>query len=214
MQNVIEQLYRIFAKYEKPFDFAACECCISADKKSVLLSVPLRDLTADQLSTYAADAFLTMAEIPDFKYFLPRILELCVQDEFLWPGPEVVTRKLVLASWLDWPTDEQAAVAGLLEAKFTALLNDPNSDGSQIDSWICALGRCLPDPTRFLDPLLESRHQDKLLALIDMNGSLFTRNKLDNPFWEDARENEQRVVRWLHQSSVTQLLWERYGMVF
>jgi hypothetical protein len=72
----------------------------------------------------------------------------------------------------------------------------------------------LPNPTPHLDPLLESRHQDKLLAFIECNGSLFTKNKLDNAFWEDARENEQRVVHWLHQPSVTRLLSQRYGMVF
>ena len=155
-----------------------------------------------------------MAEVLDFKYFLPRILEICVRDEFLWPDPEVVTRKLVLANWLDWPTEEQVAVTDLLKAKFEALLSDPNSYGSEIDTWVCALGRCLPNPTPHLDLLLESRHQDKLLAFIECNGSLFTKNKLDNAFWEDARENEQRVVHWLHQPSVTRLLSERYGMVF
>ena len=214
MEHLINQLYAVFAKYAKPFDFAACECCMSADEKAALLTTPLRELTADQLGGYSADVFFTMGEVPDFKYFLPRVLELAVKDEFLWPDPEVVTRKLSLAQWLDWPTEEQRAVSELLKTKFASLLNDPNTDGSDIDKWICALGRCLAEPTQFLGPLLEPQHQDKLLAFIEYNGSLFTRNKLDNPFWEDARENEQRVVRWFHQSAVTLLLSERYGMVF
>jgi hypothetical protein len=214
MEQLINQVYEVFGKYEKPFDFVACECCISPDEKSSLLSTPLRDLSADQLRGYAADAFFTMADVADFKYFLPRILELCVQDKFFWPYPEVVTRKLMLANWLDWPTVEQVAVSDPLEAKFDAVLNEPNNDGSEIDKWLCALGRCLPDLTPCLAPLLRSQHQDKLLALIEYNGSLFTKAKLDNPFWKDASENEQRVVRWLHQPSVTRLLSERYGMIF
>jgi len=206
VKDLINHLYTVFARYPKPYDFAACECCTSDDEKTALLTPPLRELTADQLGRYASNAFFTMAEVSDFKYFLPRILELTVRDEFLWPDPEIVTRKLALAGWCDWPAEEQIAVSKVLKAKFETLLTDQNSSGSEVDTWVCALGRCLPDPTPFLDPLLESQHEDKLLAFIAQNGSLFTKDKLDNPFWEDARENEQRVVRWLHQPAVTQLL--------
>ena len=214
MEHLINQLYIVFGKYPKPYDFEACECCISADEKNTLLTAPLRELTADQLGVYAADAFYTMGEVPDFNCFLPRIFELAVRDEFLWPDPEVVTRKLSLAQWLDWPAEEQGSVSDLLQVKFVALLNDSNSDGSDIDKWICALGRCLPDPTPFLKPLLEPQHKDKLLAFIDYNGSLFTKNRLDNAFWEDARENEERVISWLNQPAIKVVLSERYGMVF
>jgi len=162
---------------------------MTADEKSTLLTKPLRKLSADELSGYAADAFFTVGEVSDFKYFLPRILELSVRDEFQWPDAEVVTRKLWLADWLDWPKEEHSVVSDLLKAKLATLLEDPNTNGSQIDEWVCAFGRCLRDPTSFLEPLLEPQHADKLLAFIDQNGSLFTKNKLDNAFWEDARES-------------------------
>jgi hypothetical protein len=186
----------------------ACECCISADEKSTLLTTPLRELTDGQLGEYASSVFHTMGEVPDFKYFLPRIFELAVRDEFHWPSPEVVTSKLSLAHWLDWPAEEQVAVSDLLQAKFGTLVNDANSVGSDIDQWICALGRCLPDPTPFLKPLLQPQHEDKLLAFIG-NGSIFTKNKLDSHFGEDAPENEKRVIAWLSNRATAKL--ERYG---
>ena len=102
----------------------------------------------------------------------------------------------------------------VLEARFASLLDNPNGDGSDLDKWICALGQCLPDPTPLLAPLLEPSHVDKLLAFITYNGSLFTKNKLDNAFWEDTRDTEQLVVQWLHQPAITSLLSGRYGMVF
>lgn len=213
MEHLINQVYALFAKYGKPYDFAACECCLSPDEKTALLATALRELTADQLGGYAADVFFTMGEVPDFKYFLPRILELSVNDQFLWPDPEVVARKLTLAQWLNWPAEEQTVITELLKMKFTTLLDDPNIDASETDKWICALGRCFHDPTPFLKPLLEPRHEDKLLAFIEYNGSLFTKKKLDNPFWQDAHDSEELVVRWLHQPTVTNLLSERYGMV-
>jgi hypothetical protein len=214
MEQLINEVYAVFSKYEKPYGFAACECCLSPEEKTALLATPLRELTADQLGGYAADVFFTMGEVSDFKYFLPRILELSVNDQFLWPDPEVVTRKLSLAQWCDWPTEEQTIITDLLKTKFATLVDDPNTDGSETDKWVCALGRCFPNPTPFLAPLLEPRHVDRLLAFIEYNGSLFTKNKLDNPFWKDARDSEQLVVRWLHQPAIKALFSDRYGMVF
>jgi hypothetical protein len=214
VEALINQLYSIFARYTRPHDFPACDCCMSADEKSVMLTKPIRQLTADELGQYAADAFLTVGELPDFKYFLPRILELAVRSEFVWPDPEVVMGKLPLAQWYEWPTEEQVIVSELLKAKLAALLDDPDSRGSEIDGWVCALGRCLPDPIPFLELFLEPPHQDKLRAFVEHNESLFTKNMLDNPFWSDARENEQRVVRWLNEPAVRAVLSGRYGMVF
>src|SRR5215475_3349421 len=117
VEALINQLYSVFGAYPRPHDFAACECCMSADEKSVLLTKPLRELTADELTEYAADAFLTVGELLDFKYFLPRIFELAMHDEFLWPDAEVVMGKLSLAQWLEWPLEEQAVVSQLLKTK-------------------------------------------------------------------------------------------------
>jgi hypothetical protein len=213
LNQPIQRLYQVFSKHGKPGDFPTCECCVSANDRDFLLSRKLADLTADNLSEYVADVFLTVGSMPDFKYFLPRILELSVKEEFLWPDPEVALGKLALAGWSTWPEDERSAVLDVLQHKFETLL-DGNDGRSDIDKWICALGRCVEDMLRFLDQMLEANRHEQLFRFIECNGSIFTKHKLDNPFWQDARDNERVVLEWLNQPRVRSLLSERYGMTF
>lgn len=184
------------------------------EEKAHLLNHQLRELDADELGAYAADAFLTVGSLDDFKYFLPRILELSVNEEFLWPNPEVVFGKLQLADWEQWPEDERAVILELIRNKFDALLQGPENDASELDGWICALGRCVPDVTPYLNRLFEEANKDKFLSFVEWNLSAFAKNKLNNPFWEDASANEQRVLLWLNQDRIKALLSERYGMEF
>ena len=214
MYQAIESIYEAFANYRKPRDFPACECCISIGEKKLLLDRKLRMLTSDELGNYAADVFLTVGSLADFKYFLPRMMELSVKEEFSWPTPEVMLGKLKLADWYDWPEIERAPVLSLLEEKFARLLQDANTEGEDIDQWICALGRCVTDITPYLEPLLQEEHESKLLGVIEWNDSLFDKGKLSSAFWKDAPDNERRAVAWLTQPRVKQLLNEKYGMVF
>ena len=214
MYETISSVYEAFANYRRPEDFPACECCLSDEEKRLLLRQKLIDLSADELMSYAADAFLTVGSVSDFKYFLPRILDLSVNEKFAWPDPEVVLRKLRLADWDDWPESERAAIINVLAEKFTALLADVNTDGSEISEWVCALGQCLPDVTPYLEPLLEEANENKLLSFIEWNWSSLRKGRLANAFWQEAPENQERVVNWLNRPRVKQLLSEKYGMVF
>jgi hypothetical protein len=179
-----------------------------------MLNRKLSELEADDLGAYSADVFFTVGSAPDFKYFLPRIFELSVRKEFSWPTPEVVFAKLPLANWEQWPDEEKVAILDVVKKKFESLLQDPGSDGSDVDQWICALGRCLPDVTPYLTPLLEQANEPKLLAFVERNAAAFTTNKLSNSFWDSAPDNEGRVVAWLNQPQIRTMLSERYGMIF
>ena len=165
MYQAIESIYEAFANYRKPRDFPACECCISNGEKKLLLDRKLRTLTADDMGT-TRGIVLTVGLLADFKYFLPRMMELSVKEEFSWPSPEVMLGKLTLADWQVWPEIERGAVLSLLGEKFARLLQDANSEGEDIDRWICALGRCVPDITPYLERF-GTRHESKLLGVIE-----------------------------------------------
>jgi len=214
MYETIASVYEAFASYSRPKDFPACQCCLSVREKEPLLRRKLMELSADELSGYAADVFLTVGTVQDFKYFFPRILDLSVNEKFGWPDPQVVLGKLRLADWDHWPESERAAVINLLREKFARLLEDENTDGSDIDKWVCALGRCVPDVTPYLEPLLEEANENKLLSFIEWSWSALSKGKLASAFWEEAPDNQQRVVTWLNQPRVKRLLSEKYGMVF
>lgn len=214
MEQLIRNLYRVFSKYEKPSDFRACKHCMSDEEKAVLLNGWLRELEPDELAGYAGKVFLTVGGLDDFKYFLPRILQLSVNEEFFMPCPEVVFGSLRMAEWEQWPEDERAAILELINCKFDLLLQNPESKGSDLDEWICAFGQCVPDITPYLNRLFEKANEDKLLSFIEWNPSVFTMNKLDNAFWLLTSINEERVLAWMKQERIKALLSERYGMSF
>lgn len=205
LDEAMREVYRVFAKYKKPRDFDACEHCMSAEEKRFFLSHDLSALTADQLTTYAADVLLTMGDVQDFKHFLPRIFELSVNDDGWYPDPEVVLGKLQLAYWYEWPENERTAVLNLLNEKFSSLVKDPNAEGSDIDTWLCALSRCVNDITPYLKLLESEASDDKLLGFIEDNESALTTGKLANPFW-DSPPNERRVIDWLNSGRMKRLL--------
>lgn len=212
MNESIRALYEVFAVYRKPKDILACECCWSDHEMRVVLKIRLSELSEEQLSGYAGSVFLTVGSEADFKYFLPRIFELSVNDEFVWPDPEVVLGKLRLAEWDAWPEHERAAVLRVVEEKFASVLGDEDSDSHTVDSWICALGRCVSDITPYLDQLLESRRH--MLNFFNWNYEDLQKGKLSNGFWDDAPENRARVLAWLKSAEVKRLLGEEYGMMF
>ena len=214
MHDSIGSLYEVFPDSQKPDDFPICECCWSDQQKRLLLKRDRRGLTADELSEYAASVFLTVGSPGDFKYFLPRILELSLNDEFVWPDLEVALGKLRLADWYEWPESERAAVLYVLEEKFASLLQEEESYGPTIDEWICALGGCVSDITPYLDQLLKSEAKSHFLSFVEWNYEDWREGRLTNPFWSDAPDNQQRVLEWLNKAEVKRLLSEEYGMVF
>jgi len=205
-------LYRVFSKYEKPDDFPACKCCISEEAKVVLLSRKLEDLNESELSEYAADVFLTVGTLRDFRYFLPRILELSVGEAFLWPYPQIVLRKLRLAGWAEWPEDERTAVLEVLQDKFEALILSSNAHGQDINQWLCAIGQFVDDLNPYLDQILQA-DDERLSEIVEWNLSAFTKGELGSSFWEPGSTNERRFLAWLNQQPrIKAILSDRYGM--
>ena len=214
VNDSIQLLYEVFAGYPKPKDFPTCECCVSDQQMRALLKRKLHELTIEELSGYVMGVFLTVGSVADFKYFLPRIIELVTTRDWLADlEPEIALERLRLAGWDEWPERERSAVLRVLEEKYSSLLNDEDSDSFEIDGWICALGQCVPDITPYLDQLLGSSH---VLDFVERNfKSWQVGEELANPFWrENAPENAARVLAWLNSAEVKRLLSEEYGMVF
>ncbi|HEX2268276.1 MAG TPA: hypothetical protein VHH35_02005 [Pyrinomonadaceae bacterium] len=211
MNDSIRLLYEVFADIRKPKDFPACECCLSDHQKRVLLNGELSKLSAEELDPYVIAVFLTTGSVADFKYFLPRILELAIADQFLWSA-ESVLGKLPMAGWNEWPERERVAVLRVLQEELTRLLKDEDSCPSSIDGWICALGCCVSDITPYLDQLLAVKHH--LLSFVESNFAELQDGELANTFWSHAPENKARVLAWLNSAEVRRVLSEEYGMVF
>jgi hypothetical protein len=109
LENSIENLYSVFSKYEINSKIIGCPCCVSDRDKEKIHSKELRNLQEEDLSRYAFKAMTTFGNVVDFKHFLPRILELLMDDN-LGVSTFVIFGKLEYGHWENWERGEQEAI--------------------------------------------------------------------------------------------------------
>lgn len=195
--EAMEAVYRVFAG-PAPAIIEGCPCCIETRGVDVLLTTPLRALSGGQLWRYVSGVFYTVGSERDFRYFLPRILEISVQDASEAHYPQVVLGKLRLANWQSWPRHERAAIEALVDAWFERdLMLDLTETlefwpvANTVEAMLCATARAdLP-----LEGLL-ARLQDPAMAPV------LAQLKADFPkrpenFWADAPDGFAQVATML-----------------
>jgi hypothetical protein len=154
---------------------------------------------------------LTAGSESDFRYFLPRILEISVRDGSWWPGREVVLGKLTLADWKAWPEHLRDPVIRLCEAAFDEALRQADDPGGQIDSWICGLSRAGLDVLPYLEKLRAPGAEKALIGFFEANSAALLRGKLANAFWKDEKADPAPVIAWLNSPDVQSAVWSHYG---
>ncbi|MBF6176958.1 hypothetical protein [Nocardia otitidiscaviarum] len=110
----LRELYDVFARVPRPDVIDGCPHCVAPDEGRRLLDEPIRSLTPEALARYAAKAMSTWGGVDDFRYLLPRLLELAADDAFAYPDPEIVFGKLEYGRWLEWPAAERVAIERFL----------------------------------------------------------------------------------------------------
>ncbi len=210
LQAVIERLYVVFNDVPKPPVIEGCPCCIERKGVDVLLNTPLRQITPDQLSSYAFSVFNTVGCIEDFLYFLPRILEISASDMSWSPGPELVAAKMKTAGFHEWQESRKATVVSYYNAVLEIALG-PELSGWEIDSWICALGHIFPDVSVFLERL--QKHPQKVVEYYEENSDGLIKGRLTNSFWDEASESAYaQVMAWFKSEPVRNLIDAQYGL--
>ena len=209
--QTLADVYAAFAKEHKPRRIDACPCCFDRAEVCTLLATPLRELTPKQLSGYASSVFLTAGSESDFRYFLPRILEISVNDSSWWPDREVVLGKLTLADWRAWSKHLSDPLMRLFEAAFDEALLQANDPGWEIDSWVCALSMAGLDVLPYLEKLKAPGAENALLQFFEVNAGALLKGKLTNAFWKDEKANPAPVFAWLNSPYVQSTVWSHYG---
>ena len=108
LHDAIEQLYRSFGGIPKPHHIDGCPCCINRKEIGTLLGKSLRAITPPELAPYASSAFLTVGDVMDYMYFLPKILEITATDSSWWPDPEVTGRAIRSANPDAWTAAQRS----------------------------------------------------------------------------------------------------------
>jgi hypothetical protein len=83
LKNIIDKAYKIF-KYPKPQSIqnVCTECCLNSNDARLLLTTELQLISVELICEYNDGAQALKYDMDEFKYFLPRYLELISQFQF------------------------------------------------------------------------------------------------------------------------------------
>jgi hypothetical protein len=209
LEDAIEGLYRAFRAKSKPQHIEGCPHCIDRKKIGVLLGKSLRLITPQELAPYASSAFLTVGDVADYLYFLPRILEITATDPLWWPDPEVTGRAIRSANLDSWTAARRTALSDYLKAVVSNAIQPGHYH--ELDGWMCAIGRLGFDVRPFLDEI--AKCPEAVLEYFETNAESLPRNKLANAFWELLCPAHDAIVDWFFSPEIARIPFEAYGCV-
>ncbi len=169
----------------------------------------MREISPEDLGEYASSVFLTRGALPDFLYFLPRLLEIAATDWEWWPGPEILGRALKDARFKSWSIPHTGALVLYLDAVLDEAVARENA-GGWIDSWICALGKMYDDITPGLERLIQ--HPPLVLSFYEQNSACLAKGKLSNSFWDHSSPTYRQTLHWFHSREVQSIIKSAYGL--
>ena len=202
---MIEDLYLAFSGVEKANLIGGCTlgCCMTKVDRETLLSGPLREADAEILWFYPGDAIWTVGSELDFKYFVPRLLELGL-SEYQRDGhsqgfiafPETFGKKLALAGFDDWPLRQrETASAALLQIMKNEVLRGDFYNASGWLNAVCHLSLSKVPYLEFLDSIDGQKARDYFLLSVRGN---YSKKGIAGPFWNDLTAAQtETVVTWL-----------------
>ncbi|MCZ2355977.1 MAG: hypothetical protein LC115_04690 [Bacteroidia bacterium] len=126
----IEKLYDIFAKYQglSKLEGSPLYDDLATWNKQIR-SKKLRELTDEDLSLFAGKVILTWGDENDYRFYLPRILELTAELKTPYDIWTLYSR-LEDANWKSWDVEEQTAINDFTIELWNNLLTD-NSEKAE-----------------------------------------------------------------------------------
>jgi hypothetical protein len=209
LDEAIGRVYSAFSTIPKPHHIDGCPCCIDRKEVGNLLSKRLHEVTPAEIASYASSAFLTVGDVGDYLYFLPRILEISATEPAWWPDPEVTGRAIRAAKPDTWTESQRTALNNYLEAVINTIIQSENYP--LLDEWICAIGRMGIDVTPFLSQIAKS--PVAVVAYFRENAECLPRKRLANAFWELPCLAHDVVVEWFYSEEIAGILFKSCGYV-
>lgn len=143
LDAAVEGLYRVFARVPRPPALDGSPVHDLAGIWARLTAAPLRRLTRDDLATLANSGIATLGGTDHYRRFLPRILEISIDDGGGWSIDDIPVR-LGWGRWTTWPDGEQEAIRAFFRAGFRwAITMHP--DFREAGPWLLSLAE-LADP--------------------------------------------------------------------
>ncbi len=209
-KGLIDAAYTLFSNYRISAPLDVCHfCCVTKQEENEMLRTPLRELPSDLLSTYNHSATTDSPELEEYKYFLPRFLELAFLDEPPTHSSELTLWRMRYYSQSDFTKDEWQLLRSFCLLYFDWKLNHFSSYA--YDDIVCVLLMLCNSKTVSLSELLQKwQATDSIAALqhlhfVVLHAWSTTRpHKLKNPFEEDLPDFSETLRNWIDDPKVGQ----------
>ncbi len=209
LTQAIDDFYCAFSEVKAPRHIDGCPCCIDNKRIPHLLSTPLRALSSEDLASYASSALLTVGDVSDYLFFLPRIMEISILDESWWPDIEVTARAIHSAQLHAWPSHRRNALVTLLNAVIQNVIEAKAY--WQIDGWLCAIARMELDVRPYLAMI--EKDSAAVLRYFEDNAEDLKYGKLHNAFWELPNAGHDIIVQWFKSDAISAIPFQAYGYI-
>jgi len=203
--KLIDDLYQAFAKTPKPINLLGCRngCCMTQYEVDDLLGQELRTANPNLIYLYLQNAIHTAGNEADFKYFVPRILDVIqsqtrddCEDVSIDFYINIFGGRLMDGRFDSWDLVQKQTVDDLFYDIMTR--QGMAKKFSLVGDTLCAI--CHTD-------IPKTRYFDLLDAFSDMTGKhIFNyswkrvrrEGQIKEGFWENAKtENNKLVFNWL-----------------
>jgi hypothetical protein len=115
-REAIARLYEMTAEDRPDGPVEGCTHCKSQADMDLLGSIERETAPQWLMDDFAFSATLTWGSERDFRWFLPRILELLADHPEMASGPEIIASRLRMAGLDEWPEPEQELVRDVFVA--------------------------------------------------------------------------------------------------
>jgi hypothetical protein len=205
LKKSIEILYEIFAKYEGLSKLEGSPLYEDLETwKKQLRSKKLRELSEDDLSMFVGKAILTWGDKNDYRFYLPRILELTAELKTpfdIW----TLYSRLENADWKTWNADEQTAINNFTIEMWNNLLID-NSEKAEWEfkDYFHSIANFYPDFTEILK-VWESNNSFASIKhltnyILEERQHIFDKNYIDSI--EKNTKNIKQFKNWLTSNNI------------
>ncbi len=192
MKEIIQKGYNLFAGYKLNGRLDVCPCCMSEVEQEQLLSVQVEKLPLALLSVYNTSAMPEEIEAVEYKYFLPRLLELINEFNFPAHSIEITLSRMAYLRPGEWSIEEAAFLEEYMKSFFKkCLAKYPAADFEDMEAVIIMLSKTGFDISWTIEMWKEAKGFGALMHFVQTISSGVKVNRqgnfiVDNPFADDS----------------------------
>lgn len=204
MLETINRAYKIFGKYKLNNELDVCtHCCVTIEEKLKLESLNLKLIPFKLIYVHNTAATSSKPPIEEFKYFLPRYMELISENKFPSHSIELSLKRIQHYEKEEFTNIENAVIDEFCQNYFEQVLsNYPIPENEDIAAVLIMLNTAKCNMTKILNKWQTDNSETGNRHFVDLieKGLNHNKSKLRNPF--STKLLDKSVENWLNDGNL------------